>query len=63
MQLREARALLISAMSSHKLLVLGSIGLSPEWRLSDSIDDSGSAQIPVKRDASEPLQRIPTRTY
>lgn len=55
MQLGESRALLISAMSSLMLLVLGSIGLSPEWRVSDSIDDSGSTLIPLKRDALEPL--------
>jgi len=36
----QSRATLISAMSSLTLLALGSIGLSPEWRMSDTSDSS-----------------------
>lgn len=53
MQLGESRALLISAMSSLMLLALGSIGLSPEWRMSDSNDDPRDAPLPANRNALE----------
>lgn len=55
MQLGESRALLISAMSSLMLLALGSIGLSPEWRMPDSIEDSRDARPPANQNASDPV--------
>lgn len=55
MQLGESRALLISAMSSLMLLALGSIGLSPEWRMSGSNDDPRDAQLPANHNALEPV--------
>ena len=59
MQLGESRALLISVMSSLMLLALGSIGLSPEWRLPDSIDDSRGAQLPVNQNPSDSADAEP----
>jgi AraC-like DNA-binding protein len=56
MQLGESRGLLISAMSSLLLLAMGSIGLSPEWRVSDSIDDSHDSQLQTHQDALEPVK-------
>lgn len=52
-QLGQLRAQLISAMSSLMLLALGSIGLSPEWRVADSNADSRYAQLLAIEDASE----------
>jgi len=55
MQFGESRALLISAMSSLMLLALGSISLSPKWRVSDSNDDSREAKLPVNESLPEPV--------
>lgn len=60
MQWGESRALLISAMSSLMLLALGSIGLSPEWRVPESIDDSRSAPLAANQDPSDPVHAEPT---
>jgi AraC-like DNA-binding protein len=53
MQSGESRARLISVMSSLMLLALGSIGLSPEWRLPDSLDDARGAQQPASQIPSD----------
>lgn len=55
----QSRALLISVMSSLALLALGSLGLSPEWQVPDSTDDSrnerltdtAATSIPVKTES------------
>jgi AraC-like DNA-binding protein len=55
MQFGESRALLISAMSSLMLLALGTISLSPEWRISDSSDDSPEAHLHTNEPVPEPV--------
>jgi AraC-like DNA-binding protein len=59
MQLGEFRALLISAMSSLMLLALGLIGLSPEWRMPESFDDSRGAQRPLNHNPSASVEAEP----
>jgi AraC-like DNA-binding protein len=59
MQSGESRARLISVMSSLMLLALGSIGLSPEWRLPDSLDDSRGAQQPASQIPSDSAHAEP----
>jgi AraC-like DNA-binding protein len=60
MQFGESRGLLISAMSSLMLLALGSISLSPEWRVSDSNDDSREAPLHFNETVPGPLNTITT---
>jgi AraC-like DNA-binding protein len=60
MQLGESRALLISAMSSLMLLALGSIGLSPEWRMPESTDDTEGTPLPDPQIPSDSANGEPT---
>jgi AraC-like DNA-binding protein len=56
LQFGELRSLLISAMSSLVLLSLGSIGLSPEWRVSKPTDHAPDGPLQPTEQASEPVQ-------